>query len=96
MILHPAARTEMFDAADFYENACPRLGHEFLAEVESAFGRIKSHPEMGKMLKMPYRRAMLHRFPFGVIYREHAQNVCVVALMHCKRKPGYWIDRIAD
>jgi len=37
----------------------------------------------------------LNRFPFGVIYRlDKTKNECqVFAIMHFKRKPGYWQSR---
>jgi len=96
LILHPEARKEMFEAAAFYETSASGLGFEFLAEVEEAFDRIKGHPDMGQVLKQHYRRALLQRFPYGVIYRRQAHIGYVVAIMHLKRKPGYWLPRIAE
>lgn len=51
---------------------------------------------MANILKEPYRRALLQRFPYGVIYRHQADTGYLVAIMHLKRKPGYWLYRIAE
>lgn len=96
LILHPEARKEMFKAAAYYETSASGLGFDFLAEVEEEFGRIKEHPDMGQILKKHYRRALLQRFPYGVIYRQQADTGYVVAIMHVRRKPGYWLYRIVE
>ena len=96
LILHSEAREEMQKAAVYYENCAAGLGFEFLVEVEQIFEKIKEHPDMGHMLIGPYRRALLQRFPYGVIYRQQAGTGYVVAIMHLKRKPGYWVYRVAE
>jgi hypothetical protein len=34
------------------------------------------------------------RFPYGVIYRASKDRVDVIAIMHLKRRPGYWKSRV--
>jgi plasmid stabilization system protein ParE len=43
----------------------------------------------------PYRRASLSRFPYVIFFRADAEVVQVVAIAHAKRRPGYWLERIA-
>jgi len=38
-------------------------------------------------------RFLLRRFPFSVAYREVRETVQVVAVVHGRRKPGYWKGR---
>lgn len=90
------SRAEMKKAAMYYENCAAGLGFRFLAEVEEVFGRIKGYPATGQTLKEPYCRALLQKFPYGVIYRQRANTGYVVAVMHLKRKPGYWLYRVAE
>ena len=40
-----------------------------------------------------FRRCLVHRFPYGVIYAVEDDVVYVAAVMHLKRKPGYWESR---
>ncbi len=32
-------------------------------------------------------------FPYGVIYALEGQTIYVAAVMHLRRKPGYWVSR---
>jgi len=36
------------------------------------------------------RRLVLHRFPYAVLYRLVGDEIQVVAIMHMRRRPGYW------
>ena len=40
------------------------------------------------------RRCLLHRFPYGVIYRTRSESIQIVAVMHLHRKPNYRIERL--
>lgn len=42
------------------------------------------------MLKGRFRRYLVHHFPYGVIYAVEGRTIYVAAVMHLKRKPGYW------
>lgn len=88
-----AAQDEIRQAALFYENSREGLGQEFLNAVESAFDHIQHHPTVWRILKGRFRRYLLHRFPYGVIYAVDGQVIYVAAVMHLKRKPGYWVSR---
>jgi len=33
-------------------------------------------------------------FPYSVVYLEQPDRVWIVAVMHAKRLPGYWLKRI--
>jgi ParE toxin of type II toxin-antitoxin system, parDE len=41
------------------------------------------------------RRCVLHRFPHLVIYRHKPEEILVVAVSHARRKPFYWLERLA-
>lgn len=93
LILDPAANAEMREAAIFYEDCREGLGQEFLEAVEAAFHQITLHPEMWRKLKGRFRRYIVQRFPYAVIYAPEDDVIYVAAVMHLKRKPGYWQDR---
>ena len=91
--LHPEALTEFGEAVAFYEDRAPGLGQEFFTEVQRVLRAIGDNPSMGSPLDSPYRRFLCRRFPFGVVYREDVEGVLVQAVMHLRRRPGYWRDR---
>ena len=91
--LDPAAKLEIRQAALFYEDCREGLGQEFLASVESAFEQIERHPTVWRILKGRFRRYLLQRFPYGAIYAVDEDVIYIAAVMHLKRKPGYWVSR---
>jgi len=34
-------------------------------------------------------------FPYAVVYLEQPDRVWIVAIMHLKRRPGYWRKRLS-
>jgi plasmid stabilization system protein ParE len=96
---HPEALAEYHDAANFYwEQASPLIAASFLAEVETSVLKILGNPETWRVTEAPgIRRYLVHRFPYALYYRWESQHnrVAIYAVMHLRRKPGYWKDRIA-
>lgn len=95
----PAAASEASEAAIWYDNQCSGLGHEFLAELESALDRIRRQPEeFSKLESYPgshdVRRCLLKRFPYLVLFVRRPGETIVVAISHARRRPLYWIERI--
>ncbi|MCX5902193.1 MAG: type II toxin-antitoxin system RelE/ParE family toxin [Proteobacteria bacterium] len=90
----PAAKAEIREAAFFYEDSRSGLGSEFLNAVELAFTQIKKRPTLWRHFKGSFRRYILAHFPYAVIYTIDNEIIYVAAVMHMKRKPGYWIKRI--
>ena len=91
--LHPLAQAEFAEAAAFYEERAPGLGRDFFDEVQRVLRNVADSPGAGSPLEGPYRRAFCRRFPFAVIYREEPAAVVVQAVMHLRRRPGYWKER---
>jgi len=46
-----------------------------------------------RSLKGRFRRYLLQRFPYGVIYAVDEDVIYIAAVMHLKRKPGYRVSR---
>jgi len=40
------------------------------------------------------RGALLHRFPYSVVFRSFEDVILIVAIAHAKRRTGYWNKRI--
>jgi toxin ParE1/3/4 len=91
---HPAAEAELLAAAEFYEARAPRLGLDFLAEVERVAARAAAQPKLGAPYAGGTRRLMARRFPYAVVYRERGGGIEIVAVAHGGRRPGYWRERL--
>ena len=70
------------------------LGDDFIAELEVAYDAIVELPETWPKFQKGFRRYLLARFPFSIIYKDTNENIFIVAVMHNSRKPGYWLSRI--
>lgn len=92
---HSAARKEVISATRHYQDINNRLGKDFRNDIEEIISRILANPEAWTPLKKNYRRCLLKRFPFGIIYKvDEKKSVCkIFAVMHLHRKPGYWKNR---
>ncbi len=90
----PAARHELFEAADFYDLQRPGLGSEFLDEVQAAVARVAAHPESAPVALGQTRKLVLVRFPYSIMYWLDRSGVVVSAVAHNSRRPFYWDDRV--
>lgn len=89
----PPAEEEMTEASVFYQGASAGLGADFLNDVQRVVDTLRVHPALGTPVGQDLRRALLHRFPFSLIYSVEVDEILVVAVAHQKRRPGYWRDR---
>lgn len=88
------AEVEMTKASVFYEAATIGLGVEFLDDVQRVIDLVCEHPEIGRSIAQGFRQALLHRFPFSLIYSIETDVILIVAVAHQRRRPDYWRDRI--
>jgi toxin ParE1/3/4 len=91
-ILHEA-ETELWEAVEFYESKCVGLGLDFETEIKAAVELIQQSPDRGPIRDDGTRRYLVRRFPYFVVYIHHKNHVWVIAVAHCRRRPGYWSGR---
>lgn len=85
------AKNELDDAVCFYETELAGLGLRFKEEIKSSILRIKEHPEAWSIEKGDVRKALLHRFPYKILYAIEKEKIIILAIAHQHRKPNYWI-----
>lgn len=91
--LREEADGDLATAASWYEQQRVGLGHEFLDEALSAFRLIEKQPLIYPVMHRNTRRALMHRFPFGIFYRVENSHIVILAVMHGSRHPYYWQTR---
>lgn len=96
VVFHPLAEQELIEAAKFYETRAAGLGNDFVREVEHMLAQVVANPEAGNILTGTVRRRLIRRFPFAILYQAGGENLLVIALMHLRRRPGYWRKRLRD
>ena len=90
----PAAVSELTDSAQYYDSESAGLGLEFLDEIEHSVRQITAFPEAWTEVRPGVRRYLTRRFPFALLYSKQRNHIVILAVMHCKKKPDYWVDRI--
>jgi hypothetical protein len=88
------AEDEFSEAVDLYNEQRPDLG--FAREVQRTFERIRHHPKAWPVFSSRARRCLTDRFPFGVLYQVRSDCILVGAIMHLKRDPMRWQQRVAE
>ena len=91
--LEPWARADVADAFVWYEQQRPGLGSEFLAEVARVLDAIEQHPGQHAIVRGNTRRALVHRFPYGIFYVIDPDEIAVTAVLHGRRDPRRWQGR---
>jgi toxin ParE1/3/4 len=91
----PSARAEFETAAAWYESHAEGLGEEFIGGIDEVVTRIQSSPGQFPLWDgdRRFRRAIAHRFPYVIFFRELSDTVEIVAVAHAAREPGYWFKR---
>lgn len=84
----------MIEAALDYEEAHDRLGEAFLDDIQYAIDTVREHPQLGAEIAYGFRRMLVRRFPFSVIYFVEGDEIVVVAVAHHSRRPEYWKGRM--
>ena len=91
--LRPEAAEDIGEAAKWYEQQRSGLGSVFLDEIQRALLSIAEQPAQYPVMHRSIRRALAHRFPFGIYYRVELERIVVLAVMHGSRSPRRWQGR---
>jgi toxin ParE1/3/4 len=95
VVFDPGARAEFLAAVEYYEECQTGLGRRFREAVESEVADIEAMPFRFRVLHAPFRRCLVPKFPYSIVFAIEPDFILVVAVAHAKRKPGYWHDRTA-
>ncbi len=93
LYLKPAARSELDDAVAWYEGQKAGLGLRLLDEAGGVLERVQRAPLQFPIVHKTVRRALLHRFPYGIFFILENQLISVLAITHLRRDPSVWQSR---
>jgi hypothetical protein len=95
-LVHPEGDEEFAGAVRYYSQIAPELGARFYREMERLIHEVCADPERFCKFDPPARRHFSHDFPYAVIFLEKPGYIWIVALMHMKRRSGYWRERLVS
>jgi plasmid stabilization system protein ParE len=91
---HPAASEEIDEAYNWYAVRSAQAADGFYEELFPAVNKVREQPGLFPACLHGTQRAVLHRYPFFIVYRELLREIQIIAVAHAKRRPGYWAKRI--
>src|SRR3954447_6604609 len=93
LVVRPAARIELAEASDWYDENREGLGGDFIRAFETAYAAIVRNPFQYQIVY-----AIASSTPLAVsVWSDLSDNeVVVVACMHGRRDPRRWQDRISE
>lgn len=92
--IHPLAEHDINDAYDWYERQRFGLGEEFMSCLDACFQLIRRMPELAEIVVPGARRALVRRFPYGVLYEYIGDRVVVLCVFHLSRRDATWRKRL--
>lgn len=93
VVLRHAARREFDDAALWYEERHPKLGGEFVSEIDHAISMAAEDPKRFPIMHRDVRCVRARRFPYSVFFRVETERLVVLAVFHARRHPSVWQQR---
>ena len=91
---HPAARVDAVESARYYEAKQTGLGKRFSIALQDELSHIQNHPQLYPRIEGSCQRTLLRHFPYGVIFRERKDEIQIIAVMHLRRSPDSWKNRL--
>jgi toxin ParE1/3/4 len=88
------ARSELREATAYYNKSEPDLGLRFSNAVKRAASSIVQHPLAWPSISEVTRHCQVRAFPYSLIYSLEFNEVVIVAVMHNKREPQPWHERL--
>ncbi len=91
--LRPAARDEARAAYSYLRGEDPNAAEDFKRRLDEAIIDLEQTAHVWRIVRGESRRYLLKQFPYALIYRLRGDVVSVGAVMHLRRRPGYWKAR---
>jgi toxin ParE1/3/4 len=95
LIFAPEAVSDARQAYLYYEGQRPGLGEDFLRSVDARIQLLHRSPEMFAVEYLDYRRVLLRRFPYAVVYHCDDKTITVYGIFHAAADPEKWKSRVA-
>jgi toxin ParE1/3/4 len=97
-----AARLDFREAVLWYSDIDPELGRDLVRRYKDTIQRAREFPRTGQLTDLPgefasmeVRRFAIQRFRYQVFAVIRAEEMVIVAIAHERRKPGFWLRRLA-
>jgi plasmid stabilization system protein ParE len=88
LLILATAEADIDEAFEWYEQRQTGLGFEFMRAVDARIRSIQRNPDMCGFVESPYRRALVRRFPFAILYTFSGDIITIYAVFHTSQDPA--------
>jgi toxin ParE1/3/4 len=85
VVFHPGAQEEFKEAILWYGNQQRGLEIDFIRCIDDAVQKIKRNPSLYPIEFENYRKKVVRRFPFKIIYEIIDDHIYILAVFHSRR-----------
>jgi plasmid stabilization system protein ParE len=93
LVVRAEAEQEIITAAEWHESRGSGLAAEFLRSIDAALAAVERAPLQHGEVLPGFRRCLLKRFPYSLIFSVSDQDVVVLACTHWRQNPRRWQKR---
>jgi hypothetical protein len=98
--IHPLAKDELKSAARYWDRQSPGLGDDLIAWWEVGLTKIEDQPLLYPLaddapVGRQVRQYLIRGLAYRIVYVVASDVLQVIAFAYTKRRPGYWLDRLA-
>jgi toxin ParE1/3/4 len=93
VVFHPEAEAELNEAVWWYGNQQEGLEMEFVRCIDDAIQKIKREPGLYPIEFESYRKKVVKRFPFNILYEIVEDKIYILAVFHSRRNPEQFLNR---
>ena len=95
LILLADAKDDLDEAYNWYEFNEIGLDDRFLNCIQDGLSLIRQHPEIFPACASNFRRALISKFPFEIIYKNEGNRIVIYSVFNCSQNPQKWKSRIS-
>jgi hypothetical protein len=94
VVVRSEAEQELLEAQAWYESKAQGLGFEFARATDVAVATALRNPFGYLRIEAEFRRVLLRKFPYSLIYLPSDDELLIVSFFHQHREPGVWLERL--
>ncbi|HTK22022.1 MAG TPA: type II toxin-antitoxin system RelE/ParE family toxin [Mucilaginibacter sp.] len=87
LVIKPKAIEMAKEAYEWYNEQQAGLGDLFLDELEGYYDKLEELPLAYSKIKKNFRQAVLHKFPYVIVFEIIKKEVVIYSIFHTSRNP---------
>jgi plasmid stabilization system protein ParE len=93
VVIQPEAENDLDEAFQYLEEQQTSLGFQFLEAITNLVLILEENPLLFPKVHKEFRRAVVQRFGYNIIFKVVDFQVYILAIIHGSRSPERWKKR---